>query len=105
MNGVLGHDFSLQCYIGLGITWANEMNFITNHAPGAGLIAQPVDPRKYKRCKQTGVDFVVSIAIYLSTAEYTVLNSMQRHPKAYQLLKLTLELLHQCLCLPAAELR
>ena len=26
-----------------GTTWTNEMNFGMNHAPGAGLIALPVD--------------------------------------------------------------
>ena len=36
----------LQCkvgYTGLGITWANEMNFVMDHTPGAGSIATPVD--------------------------------------------------------------
>ena len=42
MNGVLGHDFALS-HTGLGTTWANEMNFTMNHAPGVGLIAQPID--------------------------------------------------------------
>ena len=39
MNGVLGHDFQLKDYTGPGTTWANEMNFVINHASGAGLIA------------------------------------------------------------------
>ena len=26
-----------------GITWTNEMNFVLNHAPGAGSIAQSVE--------------------------------------------------------------
>ena len=26
-----------------GTTWANEMNFVMNHATGAGSIARPVD--------------------------------------------------------------
>ena len=26
-----------------GTTWVNEMHFVTNHAPGAGSIAGPVD--------------------------------------------------------------
>ena len=26
-----------------GTTWANEMNFVMNHSPGVGSIAQPVD--------------------------------------------------------------
>ena len=38
MNGVLG-----QGYTGPRTTWANEMNFGMKHAPGAGLIARPVD--------------------------------------------------------------
>ena len=39
MNDVLGHDSARYW---ARITWANEMNFITNHAPGAGSLAQPV---------------------------------------------------------------
>ena len=35
MNGVLGHNSAL----GLGTTWAKEMNFVMKHAPGAGSIA------------------------------------------------------------------
>ena len=35
---------SLFCTVtGPGITWANEMNLVMNHAPGAGSIARPVD--------------------------------------------------------------
>ena len=43
MNGVLGHDYALEGYIGARTTWANEMNFSMNHAPGAGSISRPVD--------------------------------------------------------------
>ena len=44
MIGVLGHDSALLGYTGTGTTWpANEMNFVMNHALGAGLIAWPVD--------------------------------------------------------------
>ena len=39
MNAVLGHKSTLFGYTGPGTTWANEMNFVLNHAPGAGLIA------------------------------------------------------------------
>ena len=40
LNGVLGHDSALvKGYAGLGTNWANEMNFVMKHAPGAGLIA------------------------------------------------------------------
>ena len=35
MIHVLGHDSALQGYIGLGTSWANEMNFVMNHAAGA----------------------------------------------------------------------
>ena len=42
-SGVLGHNAALKGYIGPGTAWANEMNFWINYAPGAGLIAQPVD--------------------------------------------------------------
>ena len=52
MNAVLGHDSTLLrlycvgdnlCETGPGTTWANEMNLVVKHAPGAGLIARPVD--------------------------------------------------------------
>ena len=43
MNGVLDHDSALSGYTGPGTTWANEMNFVINHAPGAGSIARPFD--------------------------------------------------------------
>ena len=42
MIGVLGHDSALQGYAGPETTWANKMNFVMNHAPGAGSLAQPV---------------------------------------------------------------
>ena len=41
--GVLGHAFALYGCPGPGTTWANEVNFGMNHAPGVGSIAQPVD--------------------------------------------------------------
>ena len=43
MNDVLGHHSTLQGYIGLGTTWPNEINFVMNHAPGAGSTVRPVD--------------------------------------------------------------
>ena len=43
MNGVLGHDSALQGYTGPGTAWSNGMNFVTNHAPGAESIAQPLN--------------------------------------------------------------
>ena len=43
MNSVLGHDSSLKGYTWPGTTWANEMNFVMNHASGAGFIARPVN--------------------------------------------------------------
>ena len=33
MTGDLGHDSAQHGYIELGTTWANEMNFVMNHAP------------------------------------------------------------------------
>ena len=44
-NGVLGHDSTLQSHIGPETTWANEVNVnvVIYHAPGAGLVARPVD--------------------------------------------------------------
>ena len=43
MNAILGINSALQIYTCLGTIWANEMNFVMNHAPGAGSIARPVD--------------------------------------------------------------
>ena len=43
MNGISGHNSALQAYTGPCITWANEMNFCANHAPGAGAITRPTD--------------------------------------------------------------
>ena len=42
MIGVLGHDSALKGYTVWEITWANKMNFVMNHAPGAGFVARPV---------------------------------------------------------------
>ena len=41
--GVLGHILHCQGYTGPWIFWANQMNLIMKHAPGAGSIAQPID--------------------------------------------------------------
>ena len=43
MNGALGHDSALYGYTGPGTTWAHEMNFVMNHAPGALSLARPID--------------------------------------------------------------
>ena len=43
MNGSLDHDSALKGYTGPGTILANEINFVMDHAPGAGLIACPVD--------------------------------------------------------------
>ena len=43
MNGVLGHAAAWKRYTGQGTTWADEMNYGMNHAPGARPIARPVD--------------------------------------------------------------
>ena len=39
---VLSHDSALLGLTGLETTWANEMNFVRNHAPGAESIYWPV---------------------------------------------------------------
>ena len=41
MHGVLGHDSAL--YTGPETTWADEIDLVTNHAPGARLIARSID--------------------------------------------------------------
>ena len=43
MNGIQGHNSPLHCYTETETTWANEMYYGVNHAPGAGLITRPVD--------------------------------------------------------------
>ena len=43
MSGVLSHGSALKGYTGPGTTWANKMKLVMNHAPGAGLITQPID--------------------------------------------------------------
>ena len=40
--GVIGQDFEMKGYTAPETTQSNEMNFGMNHAPDAGLIAQPV---------------------------------------------------------------
>ena len=41
-NAVLGFR-TCKAILVLWQTWANEMNFVMNHAPGAGSIARRVD--------------------------------------------------------------
>ena len=43
MTDVLGHDFALVSITRPGTTWANNMNFVINRAPGAGSIVRPVE--------------------------------------------------------------
>ena len=43
MIGVLDHDSALYGYTGPWATWANEMDFVVNHAPGAWSIAWSID--------------------------------------------------------------
>ena len=40
---VSGLDLAVQGYVGPGYTWANEMNFVINHVPGAGSLSRIVD--------------------------------------------------------------
>ena len=42
LNGVLGRDSVLVRLYWAGTTWAYEMNFAMNHAPGARSLARPV---------------------------------------------------------------
>ena len=57
----------LSGYTGPGMTWANEMNTVINHAPGAGSIA-PVD-------QQFGVLPLYSLSQYLDvTIEMHLIN-------------------------------
>ena len=60
MKGVSGHDYALQGYTGQGTTWANGMNFVMNHAPGAGTITRPIDQQSsmlplYQGCPHTKI--------------------------------------------------
>ena len=43
MNGVSGHGSALSGYTEQGITWANDMNFYMNYAPGGGSNTRLVD--------------------------------------------------------------
>ena len=43
MNGVLGHDSAHEDYTGPGPTWANEVNFIMEHALNANEINIKID--------------------------------------------------------------
>ena len=43
MNGVIGREPAVEGYTRLWTTWSNMMNLGLNHAPGAGLMAWPVD--------------------------------------------------------------
>ena len=43
MNCISNHDSALKAYTGIRTSWANEINFGINHAPGAGSIAGPID--------------------------------------------------------------
>ena len=57
MNGALGHDSALQGYTGPGTTWADEMNFVMNHALVQDrsldlLISSPARYQIYHGCPQ-----------------------------------------------------
>ena len=39
---ILGHDSDLEGYTRPGTTWANDMIYGMNHAPGAGSIAHSI---------------------------------------------------------------
>ena len=53
MNAVLSNDSALEGYTGPGTTWANEMNFVIEYAPGAGSIVRPVDQQSGMLPKDT----------------------------------------------------
>ena len=44
MNSVSSHNWTLRGYTEQGKTWANEMYFAVNHAPGAGSTFWPAVP-------------------------------------------------------------
>ena len=48
MNGILGHDSAVYSNSGLEKSWVNGMNFVMNHACGAGLLAPPIDQQSSK---------------------------------------------------------
>ena len=54
MIGILGHDSALYGYTGQGTILANEMNFVMNHATGAGSIDRPVSQGKESGEKDKG---------------------------------------------------
>ena len=66
---VLGHDSALSGYTGPGKIWANEMNFVVNHAPGAGLFAQTVD-------QQSSV-----LLLYHGCLHLIIINALKINPR------------------------
>ena len=64
MNGVLVQDSAL----GPRTTWANEMNFVMNHALGAGSIARPGDQQSMQHA--TIVSRIPPVTIKITTYIY-----------------------------------
>ena len=66
MNGISSHDSAHVRLFWPGTTWANEPNFVMNHALGAGLIARPVDQQSialplYHGCPHTIISRIAYI--------------------------------------------
>ena len=69
MNGVLGHESALVSLYWAGDNWANGMNFVMNHAPGAGSLARLVAQQSsvlslYHGCPLNKVLSVILLRIY-----------------------------------------
>ena len=67
MNCVLGQEFALHGYTGPGITWANEISLVMNHATGTGSIARPVGqqssalPLCYRRTPSPQTEYEMNV--------------------------------------------
>ena len=57
MIGVLGHD------TGQGTTWANEMNFVMNYAPGGESIARPIDQQASTLPLSYGCPHIINMSL------------------------------------------
>ena len=84
MNGVSGHDSALLRLYWVGdnlgetgprTTQANEMNFVTNHAPGQGLLyLLTISPAPYRCYKAQVIKIRTSTTVRRSSSACSVTN-------------------------------
>ena len=83
----------ITCWISEITTWANEMNFVMNHAPGAGSIARPVGQQSsalplYHGCPPPDTQ-VLTYNRYLDSLNSNLLVSFQQYHNKMSLLSST----------------